>query len=104
MRSRKQQITEEIKLSEQEKIRTLWEEEKYKYQVILEAETIQKANMKEITKKRYLRWMRKLETKLSSWNLIEGKKTVQILGAIRRKVGEITLTNWHVNKNANDDA
>ena len=54
----------------QDKIRTLEENETYKYMSILEADTIKQVAMKDKIKKEYLRRTRKLlETKLSSRNL-----------------------------------
>ena len=55
MRSGKRQRVERIKLSNQEKIITLGEKERYKCLGILEADTIKKAHMKEKIKKDYLR-------------------------------------------------
>ena len=47
MKSRIQQMTEGIAVSNQEKIRTIEEKETYKYLGILEADTIKQAEMKE---------------------------------------------------------
>ena len=52
MKSGKQHMTEGIELPNQEKTRTLWEKETYKYLGILEADTIKHAEMKEKNKKR----------------------------------------------------
>ena len=52
MKSGKRQMTKEIELQNQEKIRTLGEKETYKYLGILEADTIKHAEMKEKMKKR----------------------------------------------------
>ena len=46
MKSRKRQLTERIELPKEEKIKTLREEEYYKYLGILEADTIKQAEMK----------------------------------------------------------
>ena len=46
LKSRKRQITEGIQLSNQEKIRTLWEKETYEYFGILEVDTIKQVEMK----------------------------------------------------------
>ena len=63
-------------LPNQDKIRTLAENETYKYFGILEADTIKQVEMKNKIQKEYLRRTRKLlETKLSSRNLIKGINT-----------------------------
>ena len=65
-----------MELPNQDKIRTLGEKENCKYLGILEADTIKQVEMKEKTKKEYLRRTRKLlETKLSERNLIKGINT-----------------------------
>ena len=51
MRSGKQQMPEGIKLPNQEKIRTLGEEENYKYLGILEADSTKQEEIKEKIKK-----------------------------------------------------
>ena len=51
MKSGKRQLTERIKLLNQENIRTLGEQETYKYLCILEADTMKHAEMKEKIKK-----------------------------------------------------
>ena len=57
----------------QDKIRTLAENETYKYVGILQADTIKQVEMNEKIQKEYCRRTRKLlETKLSSRNLIKG--------------------------------
>ena len=72
MKSGKRHMTDRIELPNQDKIRTLGEEETYKYLGILEADTIKQVEMKDKTRKEYLRRTRKLlETKLSSRNLIK---------------------------------
>ena len=76
MRSGKQQMTERLGLPNQEKIRTLREEETDKYLGILETDTIKQANMKENIIIEYLRRKRKLlETKLYGRNFIKGINT-----------------------------
>ena len=66
-------MTEGIKLQNQEKIRTYWEKETYKYLGIFEADTIKQVEMKEKIQNEYLRRTRKpLETKIYSRNLING--------------------------------
>ena len=58
------------------KIRTLVENETYKYLGILEADTLKQVEMKNKIQKEYLRRTRKLlETKHSSRNLIKGINT-----------------------------
>ena len=58
------------------KIKTLAENETYKYLGILEADTIKQVEMKKKIQKEYLRRTRKLlETKLKSRNLIKGINT-----------------------------
>ena len=73
MKSGKRQLTDGMELPNKDKIKTLIENETYKYLGILEAYTIKQAEMKEKLKKVYLRGTRKLlETKLNSRNLIKG--------------------------------
>ena len=65
-----------MELPNKDKIKTLAENETYKYLGILEADTIKQVEMKEKTQKEYLRRTRKLlETKLNSKNLIKGINT-----------------------------
>ena len=65
-----------IELPNQEKIRTLTENETYKYLGILEADIIKQVEMKNQIQKQYLRRTRKLlETKLNTRNLIKGINT-----------------------------
>ena len=72
MKSGKRHMTDGIELPNNDKIRTLWENETYKYLGILEADTIKQVQMKNKIRKEYLRRTRKLlETKLSSRNLIK---------------------------------
>ena len=76
MKSGKRYITDGMELSNQDTIRTLAENETYKYFGILEADTIKQVEMKDKIQKEYLRRTRKLhETKLSSRNLIKGINT-----------------------------
>ena len=76
MKSDKRHLTDGIELPNQDKIRTLGENETYKYLGILEADTIKQVQMKGKIQKEYLRRTRKLlETKLSSRNLIKGINT-----------------------------
>ena len=80
MKSGKRHLTDGIELPNQDKIRTLAENETYKYLVILEADTIKKAEMKNEIQKEYLRRTRKLlQTKLNSRNLIKGINTWAVL-------------------------
>ena len=76
MKNDTRHTTDGIDLSNLDKIRTLEENETYKYLGILEADTIKQVQMKDTTPKEYLRRTRKLvETKLSSRNLIKGINT-----------------------------
>ena len=76
MKSGKRQLTEGTELPNQDKIRTLGENETYKYLGILEADTIKQVKMKDKIQKEYLRGTRKLlGTKLSCINLIKGLNT-----------------------------
>ena len=72
MKSGNRHLTDGIELPNQDKIRTLAENETYKYLGILEADTIKQVEMKDKIQKEYLRRTRKLlETKLSCRNLIK---------------------------------
>ena len=76
MKSGKRHMTDGIELPNHDKIRTLKENETYKYLGILEADTIKQVQMKDKIRKEYLRRTRKRpETKLSSTNLIKGINT-----------------------------
>ena len=76
MKSGKRHLTDGIELPNQDKIRTLAENETYKYLGILEADTIKQVEMKNKIQKEYLRRTRKLlKTKLNSRNLIKGINT-----------------------------
>ena len=76
MKSGKRQLTDGLELPNKDKIKTLAENETFKYLGILEADTIKQAEMKEKIQKEYLRRTRKLlETKLNSRNLIKGINT-----------------------------
>ena len=76
MESGKRHMADEMEPPNHDKIRTLGEEETYKYLGILEADTIKQVEMKDKIRKEYLRRTRKLlETKLSSRNLIKGINT-----------------------------
>ena len=69
-------MTDVIERTNQDKIRTLGENETDKYSGILEADTIKQVQMKDKIQKEYLRRTRiLLETKLSSRNLIKGINT-----------------------------
>ena len=72
MKSGKRHLTDGIELPNQDKIRTLAENETYKYLGILEADTIKQVQMKNKIQKQYLRITTKLETKLSCRYLIKG--------------------------------
>ena len=76
MKSGKRHMTDGMELLNHDRIRTLEENETYKYLGILEADTIKQVQMKDMIRKEYLRRTRKLvETKLSSRNLIKGINT-----------------------------
>ena len=76
MKSGKRHLTDGIELPNQDKIRSLAENETYKYLGILEADTIKQVEMKNKIQIEYLRRTRKLlETKLNSRNLIKGINT-----------------------------
>ena len=76
MKSGKRQLTDRMELPNQDKIKTLAENETCKYLGILEADTIKQVQRKEKIQKQYLRRTRKLlETKLNSRNLIKGINT-----------------------------
>ena len=73
MKSGKRHMTDGMELPNHDKIRTLGENETYKFLGILEADTIKQVQMKDKIRKEYLRRTRKLlETKLSSRNLVKG--------------------------------
>ena len=73
MKSGKRHLTDGIELPNQDKIRTLAENDTYKYLGILEADTIKQEEMKNKIQKEYPRRTKKLlETKLNSRNLING--------------------------------
>ena len=76
MKSGKRQLTDGMELPNQDKIKTLSENEIYKYLGILETDTIKQVEMKEKIQREYLRRTRKLlQTKLNSRNLIKGINT-----------------------------
>ena len=109
MRNRKRQISQVIELPNQERIRTLGEEETYKYLDILEVDTIKQVEVKKNEIKKYLRWARKLlETKLydrHQWDKHLGCPSYKINGFIVKKSDEgRTQRNRLENKNTNDDA
>ena len=60
MKSGKQHITDGMELPNHDKIRTLEENETYKYLGILEADTIKQVQMRDTIRKEYLRRTRKL--------------------------------------------
>ena len=72
MKSSKRHMTDGMEQPNHDKIRTLGENETYKYLGILEADTIKQVEIKEKIRKEYLRRTRKLlKTKLSSRILIK---------------------------------
>ena len=76
MKSGKRHTTDGIELPKQDMIRTLGENDAYKYLGILGADTIKQAQMKEKIQKEYLRRTRKLlEKKIWSKKLIKGRNT-----------------------------
>ena len=76
MKSGKQHMTDRMELPNHNEIRTLGENETYKYLGILEADTIKQVKIKDKMRKEYLGRTRKLlEIKLSSRNLIKGINT-----------------------------
>ena len=76
IRNGKRQLTDGMELPNQDKIKTLAENETYKYLGILEADTIKQMEMKEKIQKEYLRRTRKLlEIKRSCRNLNKGINT-----------------------------
>ena len=73
MKSGKRHLTNGMELPNQDKIRTLAENETYKYLGILETGTLKQVGMKEKIKKKNIRRTRKLlETKPCRRNLIKG--------------------------------
>ena len=75
----KQHMTDGMEQPNHDKIRTLGENETYKYMGLLEADTIKQVQMKDKIRKEYLRRTRKLlETKFSSRNLIKGINTCAV--------------------------
>ena len=60
MKNSKQHMTDGMELPNHEKIRTLGENEKYKYLAILGSDTIKQVLMKDKMRKEYLRRTRKL--------------------------------------------
>ena len=75
MKSGKRHLTDGMELPNQDKIRTLAENETYKYLGILEADTIKQVKMKNKILKEYLRTRKLPETKLTSRNPIKGINT-----------------------------
>ena len=72
-------MTDGIELPNHDKIRTLGENETYKYLVILDADTIKQVQPKDKIRKEYLRRSRKLlETNLSRRNLMKGINTLAV--------------------------
>ena len=76
MKSGKRHMIDRMELPNHDKIRTLGENETYKYLGILEADNTKQVEMKDKIRKEYIRRTRKLlETKLSSRILIKGINT-----------------------------
>ena len=79
MKSGKRYLTDGVELLNKDKIKSLAENETYKYLDILEADTIKQTEMKEKIQKEYLRKTKKLlETKLNRRNLIKGINTLAV--------------------------
>ena len=73
MKNGKRRMTDGMELPNQDKIRTLGENETFKYLGILEADTMKQVEMKDKIQKGYFGRIRKLfETKLSGRDLIKG--------------------------------
>ena len=80
MKSCKRHLNDRMELPNQEKIRKLGEMKTYKYMDIFEADDSKRVEMKNKKQKEYLRRNRKrLETKVSCRNLIEGINTWVVL-------------------------
>ena len=93
-------MTEGMELPNHDKIRTLGENETYKYLGILEADTIKQVEMKDKIRKEYPRGTRKLlETKHSSRNLIKGINTRGVV--VARGVIVIAVGNEHSDTSSN---
>ena len=76
MKRGKRYLTDGMEQPNQEKIRTLVENETCKYVSFLEADTMKQVEMKDKIQKEYYRRTRKLlETKPTSLNLIKGINT-----------------------------
>ena len=76
MKSGKRHMTDGMEQPNQDKIRTLGENETYKYLGILEADSTKQVEMKNKIQKEYLkRTIKLLKTKLSCRNLIKGINT-----------------------------
>ena len=72
MKNGKWHMTDGMELQNHDRIRTLEENETYKYLSILEADTIKQVQMKDMIRKEYLRRTRKLlKTKRSGRNIIK---------------------------------
>ena len=79
IKSDKRHLTDGMERSNQDKIRTLGQNETYKYLGILKADTIKQVEMKDKIQKDYLRRTGKLlETKLFRRNLIKRINTVAV--------------------------
>ena len=71
IKSGKRQLTDGTELPNKDKIKTLAENETYKYLGILETDTIKQAEIKEKIQIEYLRTIKLLETKLNRRHLIK---------------------------------
>ena len=80
MKSGKRHMADGMELTNHVRIRTMEENETYKYLGILETDYIKQVQMKDMIRKEYLRRTRKLlETKLSSKNLFKGINTWAVI-------------------------
>lgn len=76
MKRRKQVQAESVELPDDKTIRSLKEDESYEYLGVLEADDLNRSEMKERIKKEYKRrFMKVLETKLNGHNLIKAINT-----------------------------
>ena len=99
MKSGKRYMTDGMEPSNKDKIRTLGEKKTYKYLGILEADCTKQGQMKDKTRKEYLRRTRKLpETKLSRRNLIKGMNTWAVpkldIRSPSTSIPEMNLNKW----------
>ena len=82
MKSGKRYMTDGMELPNHHRIRTLKEKETYRYLGILEAEIIKQVQMKDTTRKEYLRRDKTLQQKPHQRNKYLGSAPCQILGTL----------------------